>query len=240
MYVWDETVAKRGLGEVGSCVLKHIVNTISSDTKKVILYSDSTGLCRNVQIAMMLRNLFDNAKNDLQSIEMRFFSQGHSTNACNRCFDFIEKKIRKSEGLFTLDDWIQFISSLKQSNRNCNVIQMCSDDFFTVDLFMDHEIFEKINWSDVKSIIYDRSELSTLRLKYFSREPEEIIPIDKQNYELLLAYNKKMGNAISKSKHDDLMNKTLKYIPTEKHTYYQTLQLGDSLIDKDFAFASYD
>lgn len=240
MFVWNETTAKRGPEEVGSCLLKHIINTISNDTKKVILYSDSTGLYRNAQVAMMLRNLFDNVNIDLQSIELRFFSQGHSKNDCNACFDLIDKKLKTSESLFTPDDWIQFISSIKQLKRNFNVIKMSSDDFFSAGLFMQHEIFEKINWSDVKSIIYDRSELLNLRLNYFSRDSEEIVPIDKQNYELLMAYNKEIGNAISKAKHDDLINKTLKYIPSEKHPYYETLQLDDSPIDEDFAFASYD
>lgn len=239
MYVWDETIAKRGPEEVGSCLIEHIWNTIPKTTKKVILYSDATGLYRNIQIIIMLGKLFDSENHDLQTIEHRFFFEGHSMNDCNRCFNTIEKEMRKSEGLFTLNDWIQFISLASGTKQNFNVKKMDGADFFSVESIMKHVIAEKINWSDVKAVVWNRTEPLNLRLKYFSRNSEEIIPLYKEKCETLMSYSNKDGIAISKAKHDDLM-KTLKFIPSEKHSYYQTIQHDDSKMDADFAFSSYN
>lgn len=57
MYVWDETVSSRGQEEIASCVLKHILTSIPKTAKKVILYSKSSCLYRNMKMCLMLKKV---------------------------------------------------------------------------------------------------------------------------------------------------------------------------------------
>lgn len=240
MYVWDETTAKRGPEEIASVLYKHITDTISKTTTKIILYSDSTDLYRNLQIAVMLGKIFDYNNSELQSIEHRFFIPGHNTNDCNRTFETLEKKIKSSQSLFTPDDWVQLISSAKQAKQNFNVHKMSIKDFLSVELLTAQIIAEEINWTDVKAIILSRLEPLNMRLKYFSQDVEKIVPLYTDNCGQLLFYKNQYEIAICKAKYDDLMTKTMKYIPQEKQAYYQNIQHDVNLKDEDFALASYN
>lgn len=239
MYIWEETTASRGPEEIASCLFKHIAG-VEKTTRKVILYSDATKLYRNMQITAMLGKIFDYRNNNLQTIEQRFFFPGHSTNDCNRCIDAIEKKIKTSQSLFTPDDWVQLISSSKQSKQNFNVNKMSSEHFLSVEVLLRCIIAEEINWSDVKAVILSRSEPLNIRLKYFSQNTEEIIPLYKSNCGQMLAYKNQKGIAIPKEKYDDLITKTLKCIPSEKRAYYENIQHDANLKNEDFALAAYN
>lgn len=238
MYVWDETTGKKGPEEIASCLFKHIYQAVSSTTKKVIMYSDATDLYRNIQIAVMMKTVFDYHTSELESIEQRFFIPGHSTNDCNRIFDLLEKKIKISCSLFTPDDWIELMSSVRYSKRQCEVNKMCTQDFLSVEAMMQKIKSVEINWSDVKAIICNRSEPLSIRVKYSSRNTEEIIPLYASISRPMLIYNEK-GISIPKAKYDDLIKKTLKCVPKEKQAYYENIQFDVNLTDEDFALASY-
>lgn len=240
MYVWDETTAKRGPEEIASCLFKHIADVISKTTKKVILYSDTLDLYRNIQIPAMLGKIFD-YRNDyeLETIEQRFFFPGHSSNDCNRCFDTLEKKMKTTQSLFTPDDWIELISSCKQSNQNFNVHKMSNKDFLSTDAIMSYRTAEEVSWADVKGVTLIRSEPLNIRAKYFSQNTEQIIPLYKSNCGEMLIYKNANGLAISKRKYDDLIAKTLKSLPAEKRLYYENIQHDANLQDNDLALASY-
>lgn len=240
MYVWDEITAKRGPEEIASCLLNHISDVIPESTRKVVLYSDSSDLYRNMQITAILGKLFDYTTDELQTIEQRFFFSGHSANDCNRCFDTIEKKIKTSHNLFTPDDWVQLVSSCKQSNNNFNVNKMCSKDFVSTKGLKMVIKEDDINWANVKSIICSRSEPSKIRLKYFNQDIEKIVPLYELNCAQKLTYKHTNELAISKAKHDDIATKTLKCIPPEKREYYQNIQYDAALKDEEFALASHN
>lgn len=238
MYVWDETIAKRGPEEIGSCLFKHIADIVPKTTKKIILYCDALDIYRNMQIIAMLAKIFDQQESELQLIELRFFFSGHSKNDCNRCFDTIENKIKAPQSLFTPDDWVQLISSAKEAKVNFNVDKLNTNDFFSVQILMKKLTVGEINWSDVKAVILCRSEPLNMRLKYFSQNTEEIVPMYNALHAHWLTYKYKEAIPITKVKHDDLM-KTLKYIPSEKRAYYENIQHDDNLNEADFTLASY-
>lgn len=222
MYVWDESIAKRGSEEIASCIYKHLVKALPKTTKKVIFYSDSIDLYRNLNVTLMLRKFFDYYNNDLVTIEQRFFYSGHSANDCNRCFETINKQIKTKNtefGIFVPNDWVKLISSAKKSDPKFDVISMTENDFYSVKKLESivgnakipaNEI--KINWSNnLKSIICNRSEPITLRINYFNQETEEIMNLLNENNindfrTSRFAYSSKGGNAINKSKFDDLQS----------------------------------
>lgn len=193
-----------------------------------------------MQFAVLLGKIFDYDKSELQSIEHRFFMSGHSTNDCHRSFDTLEKNVKSSQSLFTPDDWIQLISSAQQSKQNFIANEMNIKDFLSVEVVMPHVKTKEINWTDVKAIIFRRSEPLNIRLKYLSQNTEEIIPLYETNCGKLLAYKNANQISISKAKFNDLITKTIKYIPAEKQEYYKNIQHDVNLKDEDYALASYN
>lgn len=247
MYVWDESVAKRGPEEIASCLFKHIFKVVPKTAKKVVLYCDFSDLYRNMRIVLMLKKLFDYLSNsELTIIEQRFFMPGHNYNGCNRCFDLIDKLRRATNGLFTPDDWIRSISSAKQT---FTVHKMNGNDFYSVQpliRFLTSETTtasgQQINWPHITSIIYNRSEPLHLNVTYKNSESAVFLvsSCDSSDFQSTkLVYCCKDGNPISKSKFDNLQH-NLKYVPSACHEYYGSLKYDEKIADADFALASYD
>lgn len=229
MYVWDESVAKRGPEEIASCLFEHIT-AIKSSTKKLILYSKANSLYRNTKMIMFLVKILKERK-DLETIEQRFFFPGHDSNDCSNCFDKIEKKIKATERIFAPMDYVTLISSAKGKDPTFTVVELSGRDFYSIKLLPNSTCGTHIEWTDVKSVIYNRTDPMKLRLYYFNRRSEEIFTFDEKSWnefdKMDLVYSNQNGNAISKSKRDDLVLKTLKYIPAEHHTFYTSIQCDE-------------
>lgn len=115
---------------------------------------------------------------------------------------------------------------------------MNKNDFMSTEILLSQMTVGEIDWSDVKAVICYRSDPLNIRLKFFSRNTEEIIPLYKVNCGKLLTYRYKEEIPITKVKHEDLM-RALKYVPPEKRAYYENIQHDDNLKEADFALASY-
>lgn len=251
MYVWDETVAKRGPEEIASCLIKHIKSEIPKTTKKVILYSDVTNLYRNMRISLMLRKCFDYMNNELETIEQRFFFPGHSVNDCNTCFGYIERKIKTNTEVLLPEDWINLISSAKNTEPKFTVTQMTKNDFYSVKPIIDKLNLnertsadgKELHWSNIRSIIFNRSEPLIMRVNYFTDGDETVCLLNDDNLEQFRStkfiYSSMGGNAIPKSKFDDLL-KTMNKFSAQNQAFYSSIRSDDSLPDADFVLASYD
>lgn len=253
MYVWDETIADRGQEQIASCLLKHIFTIVPKTTKKVILYSKSSSLYRNMKMSLMLKKVGDYQKEgNLETIEQRFFFNGHDSNDCNRCFDAIDKQ-RKStlinKNLFTPSDWVQLISMAKRSEPQFNVINMTASDFFSVAKLMNFLIDDKhsatgqeIYWPNISAITCTVSEPLNFCVRYFNKESAVYLLSAQDVNEFRstgLIYGSKNENAITKIKYDNLQT-NLNCIPTEHHEYFKSIKFIDSPLDQDYALASYD
>lgn len=202
MHTWDESIAQRGQEEIASCLFKYISTVIPKTVKTIVLYSKRSNLYRNTKLALMLEKLINyNKDSNLTRIEQRFFMKGHDLNDCDRCFDFIEKKKKSVDNVYSPTEWADIILSAKRSDPKFNVIKMTASDFILASNFMN----------------------------------DKLLAGEEQNIWL----SRKDDNFISKEKFDNLQ-KNLKYIPTEHQIYYQSLKFKDDIIDKDYAFASFD
>lgn len=252
VYVWNEAMAQNGPEQIASCLFQHIRKVVPKTAKKVILYSKSSSLYRNMKISLMLKKICDYHKGtDLMTIEQRFFMVGHDSNDCNRCFDAIDKQKKqyheKNDYLYAPIDWTEMISWSKLTKPRFKIISMTENDFFSVDKLMQFVISEKhsangetIVWSKVVNIIYNLTDPLQLCVRYASGETETHL-LSNQDVEEFrktnLVYSNKGGNAISKSKFDNLqMN--LKYIPTQYHGFYKSIKFNEST-GEDFSLASY-
>lgn len=59
IYVWDESIAKNTSEEIGSCLIKHILQFIPKDTEKLVLFSDPCSINRNIRVLLALIKSFD-------------------------------------------------------------------------------------------------------------------------------------------------------------------------------------
>lgn len=249
MYVWSENVASRGGQEIGSCLLKHFKDNVSSKVSKIILYSDSCGgQNRNIKLTMMLKKyLHDLTPDDsLTTIEQKYFVSGHSYNSCDRSFGIIENERKKSSNIFTPNDWAELIRNAKKSEPNFQVTVMQGNDFLSSSNL--HSLIvnrkknkekEKINWFGFRSILYDKDKPFQIDFKYADDKTQTISIAKKKIGPDALAQCDMTclfpnGRAISDKKYTDIML-LLKYIPHEHHDFFKNIKFDDS---EDFGLAS--
>lgn len=246
MYVWDESIASRGAQEVSSCLLKHFASYVPSETKRIILYSDSCGgQNRNIKTTMILKKCLDSWPFDgLESIEQRFYLSGHSYNSCDRCFGVIEKQKKSTERILIPKHWENVIAQAKKSEPKFSVIKMEKEDFLS-SVQLEKAITnrkttmngEKVNWMNIQKIVNNRSDPFILSFENYSvystppvhislrkRERKNQIATSISSLALLPLYTK--CRPIKRQKYNDLM-KLLQYIPEEYWSFYQELECSD-------------
>lgn len=163
MYIWSENIASRGGQEIGSCLLKHFKENVSSDVSKIILYSDSCGgQNRNIKLTMLLKKYLHDLipENSLTNIEQKYFIPGHSYNSCDRSFGVIERERKKSCNIFTPNDWVELIKNSKKSEPKFHVTVIRKNYFFSC-LELQSLIVNrkkntekvKINWFGFRSVL---------------------------------------------------------------------------------------
>lgn len=115
MYVWDETVAKRGSCEIASFILHYFENYVDVDVKSVIVFSDNCpGQNKNLNVVLGYLRLIHN--NKFETIRHYFLVPGHSMMGCDRDFGHIKIKTMHCE-VFTKDHYIHFIKNTRKRNQ---------------------------------------------------------------------------------------------------------------------------
>lgn len=250
-YVWNETVAANGTQEIASCIYRYIDEVVPKETREIILISESQfGLNRNAKMALMLKWMVYRLNlNDLESIEQRFFSPGHTKNKCDRSFIRIEDERRKLEDLYVPGDWMDLIKKSKTSHPEFKVTEMNHNHFFSSEILeklIDSKKLmadgKKIKWHEFRTIKYNKSDHNPFKFMATGDSSSEFelkrtAPINFnlfRSIKLDLLYPD--GRAISKQKYDDLLS-LLNYIPSDHHNFYKTLKHTQSSV-KDYALAS--
>lgn len=247
MYMWSENNASRGAQEIGSCLLKHFKNHISSDVTEIIMWSDSCGgQNRNIKLAMLLKSYLHNLTPDdsLEIIKQKYYVSGHSYNSCDRCFGTIEKSRDKSSGIFTPNDWVNLVKFAQKPAFNVTVMQ--ENDFVSTaeleSLIVNRKKNSegvKINWFNFRSLVYRKTEPFILNVICSDGKEQHIYikkkTITEENLALCdIATLYPGGRAIAKKKFDDLMQ-LLKFVPPEHHNFYNDLKCDN---EEDYGLAS--
>lgn len=243
MYTWPESVASRGAQEIGSCLIRHLRDTLPPTTKPLILHSDSCpGQNKNIKLSLMLIKFLESwPYPELQLIEQRFFIVGHSYNSCDRCFGLIEKQKKKTEDIFIPRHWVNVMKAAKQFDPKFCVREMEIKDFFSSKLLEDAINNRKktidnlsINWFNFQNISYQRNDLFTLRFKNYSSIIAPTMQISLRKNLVIhsmssinLPYLRRYGNKITKQKYEDL-KALLQYVPEQYHEFYKSLKVDNS------------
>lgn len=248
MYVWPENMAGRGADEVGSCLLQHIKENVTENTRKIILYSDKCGgQNRNIKITLLLKKLLSTSRN-LIEIQQFFFISGHSMNSCDRCFALIEQQKKKTSTIFTPDHWIQLISQAKKTSPKFTVTKMKPEYFVSskqiMKLITNRKKTinkEKFSWLEIDSIFNKKKHPFILYIKSMEATNLIIVDLQKRNVTEKKFARVRLQNLeekqIKKEKYFDLIS-LLRFIPIEYHEFYRNLKYSTEDNENDYGLAS--
>ena len=139
MFVWDETVAKRGPNEISSCLLRwldHVRETQGSEVNHLRIYADNcAGQNKNIfNILMFLQQI---QKKLLNRVELIFLVSGHSFLPCDQKFSIIEKVYRKQPYICSKERYVALIKSASKTGK-FQVFEMEQNHFFDVKALAKH------------------------------------------------------------------------------------------------------
>ena len=125
MYMWDETIAKRGSAEVASC-LKHFFQVYPSGAKSLVSFSDGCGgQNKNLTLVGLYNELHLSGVYDI--LNHKFLTRGHTFLKNDSDFAQIEKRKASAE-VFVPSDWF---SVVREASRRSpfEVVAMQQEDF---------------------------------------------------------------------------------------------------------------
>ncbi|XP_063228181.1 uncharacterized protein LOC134534082 [Bacillus rossius redtenbacheri] len=124
LYVYHESVAKKGANEVCSFLLDYITHCVSKDVTDLYLYSDGcVGQYKNHSMIRMCLGLVQNKM--LQNIVHCYPVRGHSFLPCDRDFGLFKKNIKKCDRIYTPKE---YVSLLVHSKSNVKVKMVETED----------------------------------------------------------------------------------------------------------------
>lgn len=174
-YLWDETKARRGSQEIGSCLLKDLLSVPSTVTE-VVYYSDrcaGQNLNKNiVYLFMYIVELFQ-GRNRPITIYHKFMKTGHSHMEVDSIHAAIERSKKKmSINIETPRDWAVFIASVRRSIP-FNVVEMEQTEFKEIKSLANRYTLptvtngnEKIKFRDIMIFKYTTEHPGIVEFKY--------------------------------------------------------------------------
>jgi len=81
-YIWNETIAKRGANDIGSCVFHYLTN-LPPNTSHVVMYSDCCPGQNKNSIFMAMCSAFLEQQDNILIIDHKFMVPGHTRMACD-------------------------------------------------------------------------------------------------------------------------------------------------------------
>lgn len=115
MFLWSEAVGNRGVDEMGSCILRNIleeqVPLVQGQQRTLIFWSDRCrGQNNNFQLLSLFKYLIQ--RRFFTTIEQKFLHTGHSFLPCDRHFALIESNKRTATAMVP-EDWIDIVRSTR-------------------------------------------------------------------------------------------------------------------------------
>lgn len=131
MYVWNESVAKRGSVEIASCLKDWVFREYARCAfEKLVVFSDNCG-GQNKNINMVLNYLHELHCGRIQDIKHIFLVPGHTFMGCDRSFGLIEKRLKRHGNVVLPRD---YCSVMKSAASTFTVEEMDQSKFLNLDL----------------------------------------------------------------------------------------------------------
>ncbi|KAJ8879170.1 hypothetical protein PR048_019776 [Dryococelus australis] len=150
MFMWDESTAKRGSQEVGSCLVKYI-NSLGDEIKHFIAYTDCyTGQNLNVNIVKFWMYIAEGT--NTETVHHKFLEPGHTFNECDQDFWLMENRKRNEMHVYVPDHWVDVVRraskrfqpiKIKEAKwKNLQELKMCIPPIYHV--FFDQLVYEPV------------------------------------------------------------------------------------------------
>ena len=176
MYLWDESIAKRGSIEIASCILHYIENEIDDEVDKIVVFSDNCG-GQNKNWNLVSTYLRQIHSKRFKRIEHFFMVPGHSFLPCDRDFGHIEKFMQAKE-VYTLDHYARVIANARSKNP-FTVTKMQRSQFVNVEELakqITKRKTEGVLFKNARAFIFDESYKQgfSIRSTYHVTEPYNV------------------------------------------------------------------
>ena len=179
MHMWNECVASRGSQEVGSCVLRHLQESVST-AKHLIAFSDVCGgQNRNINIVCFWLYIVASPNLTYERIDHKFMISGHSYLPNDRDFGSIETARRKTQHIFVPEDWCDLVQNARRKNPFV-VRRMSQDNIVSIDKVVKEIVNRKTNtdgnkveWLRILWIRVEQDHPYTFKYRYSHNELEE-------------------------------------------------------------------
>lgn len=243
MYVWNESVAKRGSCEIASCLLHYITNYLPSSVNKLIVFSDNCGgQNKNLNLCLLMLRFIHSDRFAL--VKHYFLIPGHSYMPCDRDFGNLETFFRGRE-IYTSDQYMELMKEAR-SERPFTVVDM------SLGMFLDLQPLQsaatktqvaKSKFKDGRLFVYRADYRQGMRIYHQYFEEEEISTLVKLQKGRGAAYTQATfdlsaidlpvkhprGVALRPEKLADL-NHLLRFIPLSYKQWYIDLFAAQGLL----------
>lgn len=238
MYAWDETISSRGAQEIGSCLRKHIL-THAKFATHIIAYSDACGgQNRNLKQCLLWLKLLTESEVQLEEIDHKFMTTGHSFLPNDRDFGVIEQ-YAKNRVKYVPDDWYSIITKCKTRNP-FQLYKMQRNDFVSTDLLekavtrrKNNTNNDKVCWLQIQWLHFKKSEPYKIFYKETLNEafPFEVIDLlpskkgratDFKNIKLPVLHQSSLRINAKKKKN---MEELYQFIPPLHQDFFKKIEV---------------
>lgn len=253
-YMWHEAEGEKGANQVGSCVLRHLIDHVPEGVERVVLMSDTcTGQNRNsILAAMYITGL--QIHPTLKTIEHIFLIAGHTHLEVDNKHSVIERHARKVASVSVPEEWYALVEEAGKCNTNLIefpqgkfIVVRMQDEFLNFKALLKDPLLIKrkktmagkeFSWLDLQWFKYEKSRLGIVGVKSalspaalfenlsFLRRGVRCDAVPALVPHLRNCYNGPLK--ISTKKLQDLL-KLLDFLHPQHHAFYQSLEGEDSL-----------
>ena len=250
MYMWDETVARRGSSEVASC-LRHFFEMYRTGAKSLVSYSDGCGgQNKNLTILGLYSELQQQGIYDI--LDHKFLTRGHTFLRNDSDFAQIERR-KASAVVYLPSDWCKVVEEANRRNP-FQVVQMEQRQFFNYKQHVESKYtsrhiatggstFRDVHWVNFgwglefnpslnRSVLIHHPNEVWMRDGYCSWESWRKIKIQKEragDVSLEQLYNQPITPSAQKVR--DLKEMARTHVPSPQRDFY--LNLANSGDDPD-------
>ncbi|XP_050518265.1 uncharacterized protein LOC126892670 [Diabrotica virgifera virgifera] len=168
MFMWTESVAKRGSSEIASVLLKYITSKPTRSENLVVFTDNCGGQNKNWLIMALWLQLV--REKIYKTIEHRFLVSGHTHLPSDRDFALIEKHKKYVTQVFSPEEWFEIVRKSNRKNPSA-VVEMSQDDFYSFDEIVITKktcTTEKqpLNFTDVRCFRFDSEHPNSIFIKH--------------------------------------------------------------------------
>lgn len=231
MYMYDETVGKKGANETISFLKHYIDNTIDPSVKILYIFTDNcVGQNKNLALVQFLSLLTTTGR--FTKIIHRFPERGHSFLPCDRKFGLIEKEKRKITYLYLPEEWMSKVLQTSKTFKVINVLRPMIKDYKSYLAPFFKKNLKLFTVTKYKSFCYEGRSLTVSvhhnidnnpTVFHYIKDNVKLPTIDWSNVQQL--YGSKLPINPLKLKN---LKELSEYIPAAYQGWYNTLEENDA------------